>query len=176
MNFELVAIMAVASNNVIGDSSTNFMPWKLKPDLVRFKSLTEGYPVIGGRVTLANLKLPNRYKIVLSTAKAPAEGDYDAWFSGKQTVINHAKSLGTGRAFLVGGALTYKSMMDNVTRAFVTRIEQPFPGDVYFNSGCFDDYFAIVNRSRTLTDPESGLRYTYYEYARALPRPAINCE
>src|SRR3546814_7262546 len=50
---EIVVIMARADNGVIGREGK--MPWHLPADLRRFKSLTQGTPMIMGRKTFDSL-------------------------------------------------------------------------------------------------------------------------
>ena len=59
--------IARSRNNVIGRDGE--LPWRLKSDLLRFKALTLGKPVIMGRRTWDSLPLkplPGRINIVLS--------------------------------------------------------------------------------------------------------------
>src|SRR3546814_16235967 len=63
---EIVVIMARADNGVIGREGK--MPWHLPADLRRFKSLTQGTPMIMGRKTFDSLPglLEDRRHIVLT--------------------------------------------------------------------------------------------------------------
>src|SRR5581483_407207 len=64
---QIVLIAAVADNGVIGAAGT--IPWRLRSDLRRFKTMTMGKPVIMGRKTFLSLPrppLPGRTNIVLT--------------------------------------------------------------------------------------------------------------
>lgn len=140
-DLELVAIVAVAENGVIGEDGK--MPWHIPEDLERFKRVTTGHPVIVGRVTyesiLAGLgePLPDRTTVVLTSrdletpenvvvahdptaalraAEAAAKEDHD----------------GADRAFVAGGATVYERFLPAVDRSIVTEVHAEPEGDTYF--------------------------------------------
>src|SRR5256885_1569110 len=53
---EIVLIVAVAENGVIG--SNGAIPWQLKTDQQRLKTMTMGKPVVMGRKTFVSLRRP----------------------------------------------------------------------------------------------------------------------
>ncbi len=63
---EVVLIVAVADNGVIGSGGT--IPWRLKADQQRLKAMTMGKPVVMGRKTFMSLRrpLPGRTNIVVT--------------------------------------------------------------------------------------------------------------
>jgi len=64
---EIVLIVAVADNGVIGAGGA--IPWRLKTDLQRFKTMTMGKPVVMGRKTFESFPrrpLPGRTNIVVT--------------------------------------------------------------------------------------------------------------
>ena len=72
----IVLIAAVAENGVIGRG--NGLPWRLKSDMVHFRAITMGKPLVMGRKTFLSIgrPLPGRTTIVVSrdhTFAAPAE-------------------------------------------------------------------------------------------------------
>src|SRR4029450_8586553 len=90
---EVVLIIAVAENGVIGASGAN--PWRLKSDMARFKALTTGKPVLMGRKTFVSIgrPLPGRTNIVVTR---------DLGFRADGVVVAHsftdAKAIATGDA------------------------------------------------------------------------------
>lgn len=69
LNRPIVQIFAKSIDNVIGNRTTNRLPFKSRVDLEAFKRYTEGNIVIMGRKTADSLNyqsLPNRINIVLS--------------------------------------------------------------------------------------------------------------
>ena len=71
MDPRVIVVAAIADNSVIGRDGG--LPWHLKSDLKRFKTLTEGGTVIMGRKTHESIvarlgkPLPNRLNLVLTT-------------------------------------------------------------------------------------------------------------
>ena len=63
---EIVLIVAVAENGVIGRDNT--IPWRLKSDQQRLKAMTLNKPVVMGRKTFESLRrpLPGRTNIVIT--------------------------------------------------------------------------------------------------------------
>ncbi len=63
---EIVLIVAVAENGVIG--SDNTIPWRLKSDQARLKAMTMAKPIVMGRKTFVSLRrpLPGRTNIVVT--------------------------------------------------------------------------------------------------------------
>ena len=53
---EVIIIVAVAKNNVIGRDGA--LPWHLPSDLKHFKKTTMGYPLIMGRKTYDSIGRP----------------------------------------------------------------------------------------------------------------------
>ena len=65
---KISAIVAVAKNNVIGESVSNKIPWYLPEDLKWFKKQTLGHAVIMGRKCFESIgrPLPKRTNIVVT--------------------------------------------------------------------------------------------------------------
>lgn len=113
MNTKLVAVVAMASNRVIGDGDD--LLWHLPGDLKRVKQLTMGCPLIMGRKTWDSIgrPLPGRASIVLTRDKNwQAEGAI-VGHSLEEALHKGAAWLaeqGTGetRQILFGGGQIYK--------------------------------------------------------------------
>src|SRR5580692_11943085 len=62
----ITLVAALAENGVIGRDGT--LPWRLKSDMVHFRALTMGKPVVMGRKTYLSIgkPLPGRTTIVVS--------------------------------------------------------------------------------------------------------------
>src|SRR5579859_6131503 len=116
---QIVLIAAVADNGVIGAGGT--IPWRLRSDLRRLKTMTMGKPVIMGRKTFLSLPhpLPGRTNIVMTRDphfRAP----------GAIVVMSAAEALAvaTGEALrrfateiaVIGGADIYAQFMADATR------------------------------------------------------------
>lgn len=129
--FKLIAIVAIAENNVIGKDGD--LIWHIPEDLKRFKKLTLGHPMIMGRKTFESFPkpLPKRVHIVLSSS--PKENTENViWVDSIDKAIKTAKQLDNEKAFVIGGGNIYKQTIDLVDELEVTKINKSFTGDTYF--------------------------------------------
>ena len=134
---KIAIITAVSQNNVIGKD--NKIPWKLSPDLKRFKSLTEGHVIIMGQKTFESLgkPLPNRINIILTN-----NYDFKPDFPNDEIYVVHSIDQALDSAdyyndndlevFVIGGGNIYQQFMMYCYRLYITRIFQDFEGDTYF--------------------------------------------
>ena len=119
-------IVAHDINRVIGNSVTNSIPWKLTPDLVRFKKLTMGHTIIMGRKTVESLprKLEGRKLIVISRTQFRDEVTYPSIITALQNI--------EGEVFLAGGAMIYEEGLQYATTLHRTVVDMIALGDVKF--------------------------------------------
>jgi dihydrofolate reductase len=124
-------IYARAANGVIGKD--NRLPWHLPEDMARFKSLTQGCPVVMGRKTWDSLPprfrpLPGRTNIVITRqADWVAEGAVRA--ASLQDALQHASAGQT--VWVIGGAQVYAEAQPLADRIELTEIAKDFEGDAY---------------------------------------------
>src|SRR5213080_4475064 len=69
MKPRLSALVAMARNRVMGRD--NQLPWRLPPDLKRFKALTMGHPIIMGRKTFESIGRPLPGRICIIVTRQP---------------------------------------------------------------------------------------------------------
>ena len=116
---EMVAVVAMAKNGVIGDGSG--LIWHLPADLKRVRSLTMGCPLIMGRKTWDSIgrPLPGRASIVMTRDESwAAEGavraaDLDTaiarahdWIAATPDARNEIILFGGGQIYMAGMART----------------------------------------------------------------------
>ncbi len=132
---ELVAVVAVARNGVIG--ANNGLPWRVSSDLKRFKSLTMGKPLILGRRTFTSLPqaLPGRRIVVVTR---------DADFSSSDALVAYspaealriardvARDMGTDEVIIGGGSEIFRALLDETRRIELTEIALDTRGDAFF--------------------------------------------
>jgi dihydrofolate reductase len=126
--------IARSRNNVIGRGGE--LPWRLKSDLIRFKQLTLGKPVIMGRRTWDSLPikpLPGRINIVLSR---------DGSFEPKRALVcqtldealqigrEHAAEDGMDEICVIGGADVFHAALPKGRRRYLTEVDAEVEGDV----------------------------------------------
>jgi dihydrofolate reductase len=122
-------VVAMARNGVIGRD--NALPWHLRADLQRFKSLTLGKPILMGRKTFESIgrPLPGRSNIVLTR---------DARWSAPGVSCVHTLEQGLARAdgaaevAVIGGAEVFRLAMPIAQRIYLTRVHAEVPGDTCF--------------------------------------------
>jgi len=132
---EIVLIVAVADNGVIGAGSA--IPWRLKTDMQRFKTMTMGKPVVMGRKTFLSLRrpLPGRTNIVMTR-----DGAFRSPGAIVTTSLEAARAVATGDALrrfvtevaVIGGAEIYAQWMGLADRLEITEVHARPAGDTYF--------------------------------------------
>lgn len=166
MRPRLSALVAMAQNRVIGKN--NALPWRLPPDLKRFKELTMGHPIIMGRKTYESIgrTLPGRTNIVITR-----QSDYrledaiivsslaDAVKSCHWGHENEARQADTNNeCFVIGGADIFRTALPLCDRLYVTELLRNYEGDVYFPE--FDRKgWEEISREKHVD--ESGLEYHF---------------
>ena len=125
---EIVLVVAVADNGVIGSEGT--MPWHLPADLRRFKALTMGKPMIMGRKTFESLPglLPGRRHIVLTRDPAWSEEGAEVAHSPEAAIaLANAPHIA-----VIGGAEIYRQFLPHADRIEWTEVMAEPEGDTRF--------------------------------------------
>ena len=166
----LSLIVACAQNMAIGKD--NDLLWHISDDLKRFKALTSGHPVIMGRRTFESLPkkpLPKRRNIVLThdpnfhyPLPPTASGTLEVAHSIPQVLKLIADEP---ESFVIGGAAVYNAFLPMARTLYLTWVYRDFEADVFFPT-IDGSLFRQVLQSERFVDPESGLEYSYAEYAR----------
>lgn len=130
----IAQVVAVSRNGVIGRDGA--LIWKISDDLVRFKKLTLGHPVIMGRKTYDSIgrPLPGRTNIVISRTMAPVDGlrvvrSATAAIAAAREV---AEQTGVDELFIIGGGEIYKQTLDVTDRIHLTIVDMAVDGDAHF--------------------------------------------
>jgi len=165
---EIVLIVAVADNGVIG--ANGMIPWRLKTDLQRFKTMTMGKPVVMGRKTFVSLRrpLPGRTNIVMTR-----DGDFRSPGAVVATSLTAARAVATGDALrrfvteiaVVGGAEIYAQWMGDADRLEVTEVHARPAGDTHFppiDEAAWEE----VARVRNPAGPDNSADFSFVTYRR----------
>jgi dihydrofolate reductase len=132
---DIVFVAAIAENGVIG--SGNALPWRLKSDMLHFRALTMGKPVIMGRKTYLSIGKPlaGRTTIVVSrdrTFAAPgilvAPTLADAFTAARGDALRR----GADSIIVAGGAEIYAQAMPQATHLAITWVHKHVEGDARF--------------------------------------------
>ncbi|MFB1062888.1 dihydrofolate reductase [Natrinema sp. H-ect4] len=164
---ELVAIVAVADNGVIGKDGD--MPWHIPEDLRHFKEATMGHPVIMGRVTYEGIletlgePLPGRTTVVLTSRDLETpEGAVVA--HGLENALETAEAAarerhgGTDRIFVAGGSTVYEQFLPAVDRLIATEVHDEPEGDTEFPDWDRDTWEMVSRDERD--------EFAFVEYVR----------
>jgi dihydrofolate reductase len=131
----ITLVAALAENGVIGRD--NGLPWRLKSDMVHFRAITMGKPVVMGRKTFLSIgrPLPGRTTIVVSR-----DGGFGAPGIVVAPSVEAALTVARGDVLrrgadciiVAGGADLYAQTMPLAERLHITYVHRAVDGDVYF--------------------------------------------
>lgn len=157
------AIVAMGRDRAIGVDGD--MPWHIREDLRRFKSLTMGHPVIMGRATWQSLPrrpLPGRLNVVLTR-----RDDYRAEGALVARSLEEAVAMCDPAEvpFVIGGGAVYREALPLLERIYVTLVDAEFPGADTFFPALSAEEWREVNREGPFATDE-GLRYSFLELVR----------
>jgi dihydrofolate reductase len=168
---EIVLIVAVADNGVIGAGGA--IPWRLKTDQQRFKTMTMGKPVVMGRKTFISLRrpLPGRTNIVLTR-----DGDFRAAGAVVTTSLADARAVATGDALrrfateiaVIGGTEIYAQWMEYADRLEITEVHARPEGDTCF-AAIDPAIWEEVARVRNSAGPDDSAEFSFVTYRRRKP-------
>jgi len=128
-------VAALAESGVIGRD--NGLPWRLKSDMVHFRAITMGKPVVMGRKTFLSIgrPLPGRTTIVVSRDggfAAPGIVVAPSVEAALTVARGDALRRGAERIIVAGGADLYAQTMPLAERLHITYVHRAVDGDVYF--------------------------------------------
>ncbi len=146
----------VAMDAARGIGLNNGIPWRLKEDMLLFKRLTMGHPILMGRKTWESLgrPLPGRQNIVLTRNAA-----YVA--EGAVVITDLAQlenmELQNPEIMVIGGAQLYAQMLPQMQRLHVSEVQGTHEVDTWFPE--FAQYFT----TRTPQQEFEGFTHVLYE-------------
>jgi dihydrofolate reductase len=162
---ELVLIVAVADNEVIGNAGQ--LPWHLPADLARFKRLTMGHSMIMGRRTYDSIGrlLPGRTTLIVTR-----QADYEVPGALMVNSVEEAlKAVADDvRPFVTGGGEIYRQFLPWVTEVQLTRVHTCPPGDTLMpdlglaDSGLWD----LVESETHPADEKNQFSYSFLTYRK----------
>ncbi|MFY9835325.1 MAG: dihydrofolate reductase [Xanthobacteraceae bacterium] len=164
---DIVIVAAVAANNVIGRD--NGLPWRLKSDLMNFRAVTMGKPVVMGRRTFASLgrQLKGRTVIVVSrdpTFTAPGVIVAPTFDAALAAARGDALRRGADTIIVAGGADIYAQALPLATRLLITEVHKTVDGDVRFPE--IDPKVwreSVRNEQKPAAEDEAAFAFVTYE-------------
>lgn len=122
-------IVATAQNGIIGDK--NALLWHIREDMIHFRTITSGHPVIMGRKTFESIgrPLPKRENVVITR-------DTSLKIEGCTMAHSLEQAIGLFAAeqevFIIGGAQIYAQAMALADRIYLTVVKKDYSGDSAF--------------------------------------------
>ena len=122
-------IVAIAKNGVIGDKNT--LLWHLREDMIHFRTITSGHPVVMGRKTYDSIgrPLPKRTNVVITR-------DTELQIEGCTMAHSLTEAVemfdSSEEVFILGGAQIYSQAMPIADRLYLTIIDKEYEGDSSF--------------------------------------------
>ena len=149
---------AVASNGVIGCRGK--MPWQLPSDLANFKKNTINKPVIMGRKTFQSIgrPLPKRTNIIL-TASPTFTANGTVLISSISKALDVAYDIAnktrTTEIAIIGGAIIFNELWDQVSKLYVTHVHAQPEGDTFMPPIDQSKFQLIQSGNKFQTDRDS---------------------
>lgn len=152
-------IVAVAENGVIGKAGK--VPWHLRTDLKRFKTLTMGHHLLMGRKTYESIgsPLPGRINIVISRTRQTSQENL-IWVQSINEGLLIAWQSGEEELFVIGGSQIYAATLPITQKIYMTRVHAKPDGDTFFPE--FDEtMWTITEQQYFPADEENDYPSTY---------------
>lgn len=157
-------IVAIAENYAIGKKGD--LLCHMPADLKHFKQITSGHTVMMGERTFLSLPkhpLPNRRNIVLTDVKGKT-------FEGAETVYSldemEAKVSPDEEAFVIGGGMVYRQMMERADKLYITHIHHSWPDADTFFPEIDPTIWKQLSAERHSADENNPYDYTFATYGR----------
>ena len=128
-------VVAVAENGVIGVRGG--LPWRIRADLKRFRSVTMGKPIIMGRKTFQSIGrvLDGRDNIVITRQEGFAPAGIIVARSVDAALVaaeESARARDAGEICVIGGEALFRETLPFAGRLYVTHVAATPEGDVFF--------------------------------------------
>lgn len=129
---EVSLIVAAAENGVIG-SDNGKMPWRIRTDMLYFKEITMGYPVLVGRKTYETFSGPLNGRLNIIITRNPAYvADGCVVVHDAKAALAAAQESGATNAFIIGGGAIYEELTPYATTMYLTRVHARPQGNAHF--------------------------------------------
>ena len=132
-NSLVISLIACCSkNNVIGKEGK--LPWYYPLDLMKFKQITRGFPIIMGRKTFESFgrALPERLNIVITHNTDKISTDSVIYVNSLKDAYNVCLNNRFSKCFVIGGESIFKDAIFEADEIILTCILKKIKGDTYF--------------------------------------------
>ena len=158
---KIILVAAIGKERQLG--LDNELLWQLPGDLLRFKAMTMGSPIIMGRKTYDSIgrPLPGRKNIVISRDESLLIEGVDV-VSSIEASIHSAKKEQQENAFVVGGGEIYSLFLPIADVLELTLVDDSPQADAFFPNFSKQNFQEVARDSNQAQD----LRYDYVRYER----------
>ena len=160
----LSIIVAIAENYAIGKKGD--LLCHLPADLKHFKDITTGKTVLMGERTFFSLPkhpLPNRRNIVLTDVPGKTFEGAEAVYSLDELC---AKVQGEEEAFVIGGGMVYRQMIERADKLYITHIHHSWEDADTFFPEINPAVWKQLSAERHEADNKNPYDYTFATYGR----------
>lgn len=156
-------IAAMAKHRVIGKD--NQMPWHMPADLIHFRQITTGKPVVMGRKTFDSIGrlLPGRRNIIVSRQTKP-DGLAADWVHSLEDAL--ALVADVEEVMVIGGGELYKQALPLADRLYITEIELEVAGDAFFPDYHADPSWELIFEDIHTSDQKNPYDYRFLTFQR----------
>lgn len=141
----IIGIMASDPNGVIGKGKD--LPWHFPDEFEHFQKTTFGHVVVMGRKTFETMPLSllrNRTPVIFSHQVKPSfHAEIECIFvTSLEDFLTRKSQWDNKKIFMIGGAEIAHLFLKNglISEFILTRIDQPFEGDVHLNLKLLDGW------------------------------------
>lgn len=130
-----VTAIAAIGKKTRAIGKNNELLWKIPGDLMRFKQITTGHPIIMGYKTFQSMGeklLPNRTNIILSPDSKLTIGGAKVAHSKEEALEIAKRSEGSEDIFVIGGGQIYTLLLPEIDVLDLTLIHDNANGDIFF--------------------------------------------
>jgi dihydrofolate reductase len=159
----LSIIVAMTEDRVIG--CNNQLPWHISEDLIRFKQITMGHPIIMGRKTYESIgkPLPGRINIVV-TRDPEKKWDGVIIAHSLDEALKSQKS--EKEVFVIGGSSLFEEAWPKADQIYLTLIHHRIPGDVVFPAFDLKKDFKVVEETHHQSEKGEKLKFSFIKAVR----------
>lgn len=153
-------IAAIGKNRELGKN--NQLLWHIPEDMIHFKTVTEGHPIIMGENTFYSIgrPLPNRTNVVLSLNKDLTIPGCIVCHSINEA-IKAASANDQEEIFFIGGGQIYKQSLPLADKLYLTLVDISTDADTFFPE--YEKDFKVISKENSANDE---LKYSFVELVR----------
>lgn len=169
----------VAMDEKRGIGKENRIPWRLRDDLIRLKTLTLDHVVILGRTTYDSMvgyynksgrPMPGKlYVVVTRDTSYKPERDNAAVAHSIEEALQKAKEIEDDEVFVIGGQKIFEQTLPFVDTLYLTVVAGDYSADTFF-----PDYSSFTKVREEQNGSGEGYNYTFKILERASPTVALS--